>query len=139
MIRPRVNRPPLLAPLDALLIGALLVAGGAGLWLLQRGETAGAAGRWARVEVDGRLVTRVPLSASRLVTVQGRWGEVMLEAEPGRIRVKDERPLCPRRICLQTGWVSRPGQPIVCVPNHLVVRIEGAPAPGKEGYDALSW
>lgn len=128
----------LLTPLDGLLVLSLVLGGLTGLWLVNRQAAAGraAAGRWARVEVDGRLVARVPLTEERLQWVRGRFGEVLLETAPGRIRVKDERPLCPRRICLATGWVSRPGLPIVCVPNHLVVRVEGEPA--AEGYDALA-
>ncbi|MDI6870143.1 MAG: NusG domain II-containing protein [Bacillota bacterium] len=135
-----MKRPGLLTPLDGLLILALLAAGAAGLWLV-RGVpgNAAAAGRWARVEVDGRTVARVPLDGPRQEWVQGRWGKVLLEADTGRIRVKDEQPLCPRRICLSTGWVSRPGQPIVCVPNHLVVRVEGGSPAGEGSYDAVTW
>ncbi len=136
-----MTRPRLLTPLDALLLLALLAAGGAGLWLVRPpGEAA--AGRWASVEVDGRVVARVALDGPHEEWVQGRYGRVLLEAAAGRIRVKDEDPLCPRRICLSTGWVSRPGQPIVCVPNHLVVRVEGGSPAGEGsyggGYDALA-
>jgi hypothetical protein len=138
-----MSRSRLLTPLDALLLLALLVAGAAGLWLARRpGEVTAAAGRWASVEVDGRVVARVALDGPHEEWVEGRYGRVLLEAAAGRIRVKDEAPLCPQRICLSTGWVSRPGQPIICVPNHLVVRVEGGPPAGEgsagEDYDAVA-
>ncbi|MGE5554023.1 MAG: NusG domain II-containing protein [Betaproteobacteria bacterium] len=135
-----MTRRRFLTPLDALLCLAMLVAGGAGLWFLKGtpGQAAGR-GRWARVEVDGRLVARLPLDGSHQEWVQGRWGRVLLETSAGRIRVKDEDPLCPRRICLSTGWVSRTGAVIVCVPNHLVVRVEEDAQAGEEqGYDAVA-
>lgn len=131
-------------PLDALLIGCLLLAGAVGLWLTGRpAAEAGGAGRWARVEVDGREVARLSLDRPGERWVRGRYGEVLLEVQQRRIRVKDEKPLCPRRICLATGWVGQTGRPIICVPNHLVVRVEGrgegSGGAGEAGYDALAW
>lgn len=130
----------LLTPLDALLVLALLLAGAGGVWLSRQQPSDGAAGtgQWARVEVDGRLVARLSLRESGERWVTGRYGDMLIETAPGRVRVKDERPLCPRRICLSTGWIDRPGVPIVCVPNHLVVRIEGGAAPEEGGYDAVA-
>lgn len=140
-----MRRLRLFTGLDALLVAVLLLAGAIGTWLVARpapGSAPASPARWARVEVDGRLVARLPLDKPGERWVKGRYGRVLVEAERGRVRVKDLEPLCPDRICLRTGWIDRPGRPIVCVPNHLVVRVEGqsgkeGPA-GEAGYDALA-
>lgn len=45
-------------------------------------------------------------------------------AEKGRIRFKEAD--CPDRVCVNTGWISRPGQIAVCLPNGIIVKIEGS-------------
>ncbi|HHW13318.1 MAG TPA: NusG domain II-containing protein [Firmicutes bacterium] len=141
-----MRRLRLFTALDALLIVVLLLAGAAGMWWTTRQDRrrgAASPARWARVEVDGREVARLPLDQAGFRWVQGRYGKVLLETDRGRVRVKDLEPLCPDRICLRTGWSDRPGRPIVCVPNHLVVRVESpsagkAGSTGEAGYDALA-
>ena len=40
---------------------------------------------------------------------------------------------CPDLVCVKTGAISREGQSIICVPNHIVITIEGT-----SEIDALS-
>jgi len=40
---------------------------------------------------------------------------------------------CPDLVCVKTGGISREGQSIICVPNHIVIAIEG-----KSEIDAIS-
>ena len=41
--------------------------------------------------------------------------------EDGRIRIAEAD--CPDQICVQTGWVSHPGQLAVCVPGKLILKL----------------
>jgi len=46
------------------------------------------------------------------------------------IEVKDKRvrvinPPCKRKICAQTGWIDKPYQTIICVPNRVVIDLLG--------------
>ena len=45
----------------------------------------------------------------------------VLRFENGRIRVLEAD--CPDKVCVVTGWLSRPGQTAACVPGRLMVRI----------------
>ncbi|MBN2537457.1 NusG domain II-containing protein, partial [candidate division WOR-3 bacterium] len=38
------------------------------------------------------------------------------------------------KVCVRTGWISRPGQMIVCAPNRLSVEVTG-----DTGLDAETW
>jgi hypothetical protein len=43
-------------------------------------------------------------------------------AENGRIRFQASD--CPDIVCVQTGWLTKPGQIAVCLPNKTSIRIE---------------
>lgn len=46
-----------------------------------------------------------------------------IEAVNGKIRFSHAE--CPDQICVQTGWITRPGQISVCLPAGVIVKIEG--------------
>ena len=43
-----------------------------------------------------------------------------IEIKDGKIRVKSAE--CPDKTCVHMGWLSSSAMPIVCLPNHLVIR-----------------
>jgi len=75
------------------------------------------------VEVAGKTVEKLDLREERVVTVRGEKGPLTIEVRAGRVRVAEAD--CPNRICVRTGWRSRGGDVIVCVPNSTVIRILG--------------
>lgn len=80
------------------------------------------------VSVENREVLRFPLveeGSPRRYTVQGKVSRIVIEVAGGRVRLAEEDPLCPYRICLLTGWIHRPGQAIICVPNRVVIEVKG--------------
>lgn len=49
-----------------------------------------------------------------------------IEVNNGRIRmVEMNQEICPKSICSETGWIDSAYQSIVCLPNQIIVRIEG--------------
>lgn len=50
-----------------------------------------------------------------------------IEVNNGRVRmVEMNQEICPKSICSNTGWIETAYQSIVCLPNQIIVRIEGA-------------
>lgn len=47
----------------------------------------------------------------------------VISVERGRICVSEAS--CPDHICMETGWISDGAIPIVCLPNELVIKVEG--------------
>ncbi len=79
----------------------------------------------AVITQDGTELRRIYLEevTERLETeINGSYNEVIV-AENGRIRF--ERADCPDKICVNTGWISRPGQVAVCVPAKVIIKITG--------------
>lgn len=83
----------------------------------------GTEGSSVLVEVGGKPVEKLDLHENREITIRGEKGEMRLEVRDGRVRVAEAD--CPNRICVRTGWRSRAGEVIVCVPNRTVIRILG--------------
>lgn len=82
------------------------------------------------VEVKGRAMTTLSVAGPLHRVTLPRVG-MTIEVGQGRARVVKSD--CPEQICVKTGWISRAGQTIVCVPNRTVFRLTG-----KEGLDAIS-
>lgn len=47
----------------------------------------------------------------------------LIEVEQDRIRF--ESSSCSDQVCVQTGWLQRPGQVAACVPYGILIRLEG--------------
>lgn len=83
----------------------------------------------AVVRVNGKEITRVPVNGSTMAqkTIKIPRGEATIEYGQGKVRVLPlPRHVCPKGICWKSGWISTPGQSIVCVPNHMTITLEGA-------------
>lgn len=117
------TRPTLL---DGLVVLAVLAAAGAILFAF-RPET----GNFltARIVLDNEVVAELPLSTLTqpvALDVPGAEYPITVEAEPGRVRVLHSD--CPSQDCVHTGWVSRSGGQIICLPNRLVITVTGGTA-----------
>ncbi|MBD3285019.1 NusG domain II-containing protein [candidate division WOR-3 bacterium] len=58
-----------------------------------------------------------------LVSVSGPAGETKIKIEDGSVWVAQAS--CPRKLCVRQGKISRTGRSIVCLPNRIVITIEG--------------
>ena len=116
----------------AVLAGLMVLAGAAALLLprlLPKGTTVG-------IWLDGQCLERIDLSRVTepyTFPLTGKSGLTnLVEVEPGRIRVREAD--CPDQICVDRGWLEADGQPIVCLPNTLVIQVE---APSGDAPDAV--
>ena len=50
-------------------------------------------------------------------------GAIKIVAQKGRIRfVKSD---CPDLVCVNTGWIKKPGQIAACLPNRMLIKLIG--------------
>lgn len=100
------------------LVGAALV-----LMLVPVGR---GAGEWVVVRGADGFEVRLPLHSDERLEVPGPLGTTVVEIAGGHARVT-ESP-CPNGICVSMGEIEDPGRSVVCVPNEVLVTIEGASA-----------
>lgn len=115
-------------PQDALVVLAVLLLGVAAAWLAYGGENSGAL--TATVKHRGQVVARVELSSlteEKTVSIDGTYHlTVTLDRTGAAVTDSD----CPGQDCLHTGRITRAGQSIVCLPEQVIVTLEGkAPSP----------
>ena len=94
---------------------ALLLTGGGGV-----------DGAAVRITGDGGFEQASSLGTDRTVEVDGPLGTTVVEIAGGEARVLSSP--CPHQLCVKMGAVSTPGRAVVCVPNRVVVTVEGAGA-----------
>ncbi|MEG2858121.1 MAG: NusG domain II-containing protein, partial [Clostridia bacterium] len=76
-------------------------------------------GQFATISQHGET-REVSLKHDAQISVDG----AVIEVNNGRIRILESD--CPDKICVKTGWISRGGQTIACVPLGIVITISGA-------------
>lgn len=91
-------------------------------------------GREALIKVGNGPVQRVSLKTDRRINLEGEKGKVVIEVKEGRVRVVESS--CFQKICVNTGEINKPGQNIICLPNKVLVTIEGKESPK---IDAVSY
>jgi len=74
------------------------------------------------------------LSEPRIISVNGPLGITFIEIAEGALHVRSSP--CPEKICVKSGQVSLPGEWIACLPNQVLITIEGR---SQEDIDALSY
>jgi len=94
-------------------------------------------GSGARVVVNSgeQILFVAPLDQEQQVDLTGPLGVTRLEISKAGVRVISSP--CPKKICIGMGTARHAGDLIACVPNRLVIRIDGESS--KQGrYDLLS-
>ena len=113
-------------------ISALLAALAASFFVMN-GSATGAV--TANIYKDGKCIHSIDLSAvgeRYTIHIGGGLSNTVI-VEKGRICIADAT--CPDHICVRQGWISNGIVPIVCLPNNIVIQIEGAP---ESDIDAMS-
>ena len=112
-----------------ILIGvALIVSMAASIYVFRTHITDGVVG----VYHHGELVKEIHLdtvTTPYTFTVGDENDYNVVSVERGRICVSEAT--CPDHVCMKTGWISDGAVPIVCLPNELVIKVEGGAADGS--------
>ncbi len=77
----------------------------------------------------------LPLSKDATLDVPGPLGITVVEVENRSIHVHSSP--CKNQVCVASGSISKPGEWLACLPNGVIIRIEGNRA--IEEPDLTSW
>ena len=116
MIKKLLANKRLLA--DVILIASLLVLSLSVFLITSLSRDEGAV---AVVSVDGTVVAEYPLSRDGEYSLNG--GTNILTIKDGAAFMKDAD--CPDKLCIHQKKKSKTGERIVCLPNRVMVEIEG--------------
>ncbi|HOV41938.1 MAG TPA: NusG domain II-containing protein [Oscillospiraceae bacterium] len=81
----------------------------------------------AKIYKDEKLVCSISLddvNQAYTIEIKGENGEInVIEVDKGKIRMKEAN--CPDGTCVRMGWINGGLLPVVCLPHHVVIEIEG--------------
>lgn len=128
----KTNKKKRLAKPDLLLIGLLLAIGAVSFFAVRMLTRQN--GVAVQVLCDGEAYGTYRLDEAQNVPIQVD-GVVtnMLQISEGRAKMTEAD--CPDQLCVHQNAIARQGETIVCLPNKIVVQVEGAQA---SGLDAVS-
>ena len=112
------------------LIAVLLVLALAGASLMLFGQSESSLTPVAVIYKDGVIVQRIPLSRPQSYLMSGN--ELLIEPDGVTMLWAD----CHSQDCVHTGKLTRPGLVIACLPNRVMVILEGGGH--EEEYDAIA-
>ncbi len=89
------------------------------------------------VEISGVVAYQytLPVRGSYLLTINGREAMV-LEISEYRVRLTSSD--CPFQRCVHHGFLKRPSDAIICVPNETVVRYNTNPVLPDAPWDVMT-
>lgn len=79
------------------------------------------------IEVNGEIKEQFPLTdlePGDRRQIEGALGYSVVKGGENKVMMV-ESP-CPDKICIGMGWISHPGEAIVCLPNRVVIRVIGS-------------
>jgi hypothetical protein len=89
------------------------------LWVFMRQDAAPV----CLVRYNGETVKTMPLDEDAMFTVP-EAPDMRFEIKNGKAAVTHSS--CPDKTCVRTGFISKPGQAAVCLPNRIVLSIDNA-------------
>lgn len=94
---------------------------------------------YAVVTVNGKPYKEIPLTgqiSAKDYRIETEYGTNLLRVENERIAIIEAD--CPDKICVEPGFIHKPGQSLVCLPNRVYVEIEGINQE-QEGIDIKAY
>ena len=81
-------------------------------------------GQKAEVSIDGQAVMFVDLhDEDKIISLESFGRNISLQLQNGKIRFLSSD--CPNKTCVNTGFIDKPGQTAVCLPNKTAVTVLG--------------
>ena len=81
----------------------------------------------AVIKTDGKVLKVIDLNKvvepQEFIIKTGKGNYNIISVKHNGIRVKAAD--CPKQVDVKVGWISKPGQLIVCLPNKLIISING--------------
>lgn len=93
--------------------------------------------QYVSIQIDGKEVKKLYFTeenVGKTFPIQSEYGLNVLYMEEERCRVIEAD--CPDKIDVLQGWISQPGEMLVCLPHHLIIEIKSTE--GVQDIDAIN-
>ena len=73
------------------------------------------------IYVDNKLYKTVSINAKEEFKIESRGGYNIVKIHDKGVEIVDAS--CPDKVCVHTGFINKPSQSIVCIPNRVSIKI----------------
>lgn len=111
---------------DVIIIIAILVIAIGGLGVSKLLFNHKYANKYVEIYVENKFYQKILIkdeAYKKTIEVKTKLGRNVIQIENGGARMVDAD--CPDKICVKEGFKNKVGQTIICLPNKLVVEING--------------
>lgn len=111
---------------DKILIVTIIIISLVSLGFIKNSAT-GYNDKYISIQVDGKEYKKIIFDKSLIgknIPIETQFGYNLIEIGDGNVRVIEAS--CPDELDVKQGYISVPGEIIVCLPNRLVVEIKGS-------------
>ena len=105
---------------DQILIGSIVLVSIIGIWVLFLIRNPGDR---VQIFVDNKITYQYDLKKNGSYSILTTHGSLELQIKDRTVQVLTST--CPAKICKKMGKISKTNQTIVCLPNRILIRIEG--------------
>lgn len=105
---------------DILLIIVLLIISIICIFILNKNDKKN---KVATVYYNNELIKTIDLNIDKTYEIEGYNGIVKIKVKNQKIKVLEEKS--PLHLCSKSGYISKSYETIVCLPNKVVIEIEG--------------
>ena len=94
--------------------------------------------KYISIQVNGKEYKKItfnPKMVGKTIPIKTKYGYNLIEIGDEKVRVIEAD--CPDKLDVKQGYISKPGETIVCLPNRLIVEIKGEN--GENEIDYLSY
>ncbi|MDD5937355.1 MAG: NusG domain II-containing protein [Clostridiales bacterium] len=113
-----------------LVIAILVIAGGALLGYQFLNKTPDQDTAKVVISVAGEEIGRYPLNKEAEIKIPAHYGDSILEIKDGHAKMLHAG--CPDQICVYHNAISQAYDMIVCIPNQIIVSIDGGEEPATD-------
>lgn len=111
--------------LDGLIIIIVLLVAASGFIFLKYGRDNDFNSKKAEIYIDGELYQSYELTddMDEEIVIDTELGTNIVKLYDNGANIIDAD--CPDKVCVDDGFISEPGEMLVCLPNKVVVEIKG--------------
>ncbi|EOC99832.1 NusG domain II-containing protein [Caldisalinibacter kiritimatiensis] len=124
---------------DKVLIVFVILVSLLGLYFT-KGNIANDKQLYALIKVNGEMYKKIALGPEmneKTLEVRTKFGYNKLLFGKDRVRVIEAD--CPDKLDVKQGWISKPGEVIVCLPNRLVIELVSEDTDKEDDIDSISY
>lgn len=76
------------------------------------------------IYINNKLYKSIPIDEDEDLKIEGEFGYNYIKIHDNGVEITEAS--CPDKVCVESGFISKPSERIVCMPNKVVIKIKAS-------------